>query len=506
MNQGKEAAGMQTALNRRAGVSLRSVCPDARFFGSDDVRVTSCCCEASSCRPGDVFVALLDFDRDGHDHVQEAIRRGARAVLAESYLPVSVPQCVVPDSREAYGNLCQELAGRPAQAMHVVGITGTNGKTTTSLLAASVLRAAGLPAGFTTTLLRSDSESTAAAGRSTPAPAELADWMARMAANRCSHAVVELSSRALAQRRVAGIPFDGAVVTNLRRDHIDFHGNLANYRQAKARLFEQLSPRGFAVVNADDPGSRILLPKLTCPVITFGITERAEISATVVERHPGEQTFLIMAGNEAVPVRTRMIGDHHVANCLAAAAVGLIFGADLTTIARGLEAIERIPNRMDRIECGQPFQVYVDCGDTPDRLAAALRSARQVARGRVIGVFGTPDGSDRDERPLLGRALDRGADVAVLTSAAEGNDEPLRIIHDLLDGFDRPARARVMPGRVRAILWALDEARAGDAVVIAGSDRRSLFACGQQEKQGDIATARNWLYKSAANHGTAAVG
>jgi UDP-N-acetylmuramoyl-L-alanyl-D-glutamate--2,6-diaminopimelate ligase len=201
-----------------------------------------------------------------------------------------------------------------------------------------------------------------------------------------------------------------------------------------------------------------------------------------------------------------MVGEHHVANCLAAAAVGLVFGVDLTVIARGLEAIERVPNRLDRIECGQPFHVYVDCADTPDRLSASLRAVRQVTRGRVIAVFGSPERSDADERPLCGRALERAADVQVLTSAPEQPDQPLRLIHDLLDGFDRPGRAHAMPSRVRAILWALSQARAGDSVVIAGSERRGLIASGQEEKHGDLAVARDWLFQFAASDGATAVG
>jgi UDP-N-acetylmuramoyl-L-alanyl-D-glutamate--2,6-diaminopimelate ligase len=317
---------------------------------------------------------------------------------------------------------------------------------------------------------------------------------------------MELSSRALAQRRAAGISFDAAVVTNLRRDHLDYHGNLANYRRAKERLFEQLSPAGFVVLNADDAGSQLVMSKMKSPVITFGMRERAEVNAVVLERHPSEQTFLLSAGNESVPVRTRMIGDHHVENCLAAAAVGLVFGADLTVIARGLEAIERVPNRLDRIECGQPFNVFVDCADTPERLSLSLRTVRQVTRGRVIAVFGSEERGDASERPLLGRAVDRGADVGILTSGPFGHDRPLSRIHELLDGYDRPGKAQVMPNRSRAIAWAMSEARPGDSIVIAGSHRRNLTDDAQAEQDGDVAIARDWLYNSATNDGAAVFG
>ncbi len=495
---------MPVALEHKGGVSLRSICPEARIFGGEDIRIRACCGDARSCRPGDLYIAVLEPDADGHDHEQvtEAVRRGAAAILTESYLPISIPQAVVADSRKAYGRICQHLVGNPSDTMRLVGVTGTNGKTTTGLLAASVLRAAGMQTGFTGSLVHSDSASSAPAQRTTPAPPELANWLLRMANNSCSHAVIEVSSRALAQHRTAGLTFDAAVVTNLRRDHVDYHGSVVNYQQAKARLLEQLRPAGFAVLNADDPGCQSLLAKLECPAITFGIQKNAEVMASVVERYSSEQTFVLTAGNEAVPVRTRIIGDQHIANCLAAAAIGLVYGADLTVIARGLEAIERVPNRLDRVECGQSFNVFVDCADTPDRLAATLQTLRSVTRGRLICAFGIDDHRSAEDRPLLGRAVERYSDVGALTDGPFGNAEPLQIVHDLLDGYVRAAKAQVMPNRRRAIAWALSQARAGDTVLIAGSDRRGGASADTQEKHGDIALARDWLYKSAASDGT----
>lgn len=495
---------MPQLTHRAGGVSLRSVLPAARVFGSEDILVRSCCGSAASCRPGDVYVAVLDADSDGHDYDQvcEAVQRGASAVLTESYLPITVPQAVVEDSREAYGRLCQHLVGCPSDSLQLIGVTGTNGKTTTSLLIASILRAAGMSTGFTNSLVHSDSAESAAAIRSTPSPPEMAHWLMRMANQGCSHAVVEASSRALAQRRTAGLTFDAAVLTNMRTDHLDFHGTMGNYRQAKARLLSQLRPTGFAILNADDAGCQALLPKLDCPALTFGLRQPAEVMASVLERNPGEQTFLLTAGNEAVPVRTRMIGDQHLENCLAAAAVGLIYGVDLTVIAKGLEAVERVPNRLDRIDCGQSFPVFVDCADTPDRLAMSLQTLKQVTRGRVWCVFGVDDQLPENYRPLLGRAVERYADVGVLTDGPFGNAEPLQIVHDMLDGYNQVAKAKVMPNRRRAIQWALTQARAGDAVLIAGADRRGGSVAEKKENRGDASIVRECLYKAAKNDGT----
>ena len=494
---------MPPTATRAGGLSLRTVCPEARIFGGDDVVIQSCCGDARSCRPGDLYVAVVGPEQDGHDYdqISEAVRRGAAAILAESYVPVRIPQAIVADSREAYGRICQHLVGNPSDAMHLVGITGTNGKTTTGLLIASVLRTAGMKTGFTGSLVHSDSAESMPAQRTTPTPPEMANWLFRMADHGCTHAVIEASSRALAQRRTAGLNFDAALITNIRRDHADYHGSVSNYRKAKARLLSQLRPGGFAVLNADDAGSQALMAKLDCPAITFGIQQSAEVMGSIIERCPSEQTFLLTAGNEAVPVRTRMIGDHHLANCLAAAAVGLVYGADLTVIARGLEAIERLPNRLDRVECGQSFNVFVDCADTPDRLSTTLQTMRSVTRGRVICAFGIDDQLSVEDRPLLGRCIERQSDLCVLTDGPQGNAEPLQVVHDLLDGFDRSAKAHVLPNRRRAVGWALSQARAGDTVLVTGSDRR-VGIDDQRDTNSDLEVVRNWLYKSAANDGT----
>lgn len=489
---------MLQSLECAGGVSLSQLLPQGRIFGAQDVQALSVCGDAHSCLSGDVFVALDDGSQDGHECYHEAIERGAAAIIAERVLPVQVPVCVVPNSQVAYGQLSQSLAGNPADAMTMVGVTGTNGKTTTSLLIAAVLKAAGQRAGVMSTIGRSDSVETKPAARTTPAPPELATWLARMVGKGCTHAITEVSSQALAQGRTAGLEFDAAVLTNLRRDHIDYHGSVLNYRNAKARLFEQLKPHGFVVINADDQASQLLLPKLNCPVITVGQREPAEITASVIEQHKSEQTFLLQAGNESIPVRTQMIGHHHIANCLSATAVGLVMGVDLMTIARGLESVTHLPGRLERIECGQEFGVYVDSADTPDRLAVALKELRRVTSGRVLCVFGHPEDRSPDDRPMLGRVIERAADLGVLTSGHIPPTAPLQQIHDMLDGYDHPSRAHVIPGRANAISWALDQAQTGDTVLIAGEGQLGQPEQTQQPHTADYELARDWLYESAA--------
>jgi UDP-N-acetylmuramoyl-L-alanyl-D-glutamate--2,6-diaminopimelate ligase len=290
------------------------------------------------------------------------------------------------------------------------------------------------------------------------------------------------------------VEFDVAVLTNLRRDHLDYHGSIFNYRRIKSRLFEHLKPDGAVVVNADDSASRFALQRLDRPVLTVGLHTPAELTANVLERHACEQTFLLNAGDETAAIQTRMIGDHHVYNCLCAAAVGLLMGLELTTIARGLEAVEAIPGRLEPIVCGQPFGVYVDAARSPDALAVTLRTLRQVTAGRVICVYGADADGDPSQRPLLGRVVERIAHLGVITNDNPRGQQPLQIAHDILDGYDRPARAHLLPGRAAAIRWALSQARPDDAVLIAGKGERQYQVI-RTEKHlfDDRIVARQWL-------------
>jgi len=340
----------------------------------------------------------------------------------------------------------------------------------------------------------SDSVVQQAAMGDTPTAPEFASWLARMRAADCQAAVLEMSSAALAERRVAGVELDAAILTNIKSEHLAEHNSAAAYHKIKRRIFGLLKPAGVAVVNADDHHCRNLAADLSRGCLTYGLHAEADITASVLERHASEQTFLLSAGDEAAPVRTRMIGDFHVSNCLAAAAVGLALGMDLQIIARGLEAVERVPGRMERLECGQPFSVFVDEAASPETLSLSIKTVRQVTSGRVLVVFGARDGVDPARRALVGRVLERGAHLPILT-----NDEPqersLVAAHELLDGFERPQKARVMPNRAAAIQCALSEAKPGDAVLIAGrGDRTTSFTSGNRPAYDDREVACQWLY------------
>jgi UDP-N-acetylmuramoyl-L-alanyl-D-glutamate--2,6-diaminopimelate ligase len=488
---------MQVCPELGHAVSLRGLLPEADIVGADDVWISGCTSDSRQLHEGDVFAAFLGSRQDGHDFAGDAVELGCAAVLAERAMPeLPVPTCVVPNAREAFARLCQSLAGNPSRQMKLIGVTGTNGKTTTSCLIAGVLSAAGHRVGVLGTLGYLDGRIIEESTHTTPPPERLASLLSRMVRNDCTHAVMEVSSHALDQSRVAGIEFDAACVTNVTHDHLDYHASLIAYRQAKAKIFDHVGIDGFAVLNADDAGSAEFLRRHAGPALTIGIDSPAEITAVPVEQFASEQTFLLTAGSETVPVRTKMIGRHHIYNCLAAAAVGLAYEIELTTIVRGLESVGHVPGRLERIECGQPFSVFVDFAHTPDALCGVLKTLRQVTSGRVICVFGAGGQRDSQKRPLMGRAVEQGANIAILTTDNPRHEDPLTIFRNVLDGFVNRAAVQVIPDRTAAIQRALGMAEPGDCVLIAGKGHETCQIIGSERlPHDDREVAREWLYR-----------
>jgi len=386
--------------------------------------------------------------------------------------------------------------GHPSQQFKVIGVTGANGKTTTSCLIAGVLAHAGHKVGLLSSLGYFDGEDVEDATHATPPPDRLAMLLARMVRNGCSHAVMEISNRAMEQSSMTGISYDAACVTNVTRDHLYDDITLKDYRPASSRLFDHLSGEAFVVLNADDPVSKGYLRQLDGPALTVGINSPAEITGMPIEQFPSEQTFLITAGSDTVPVRTQMIGRHHIYNCLEAAAVGLAYGIELPQIVRSLEAAKHIPGRLERIECGQQFSVFVDFAHTPDALAGCLQTLRAVTQGRLICVFSADDGGDESKRPLLGSVVERDADAAIVTSGNLRDVDLMAIVEDLLSGFQQPDRAKVIPDRRAAIHHALSSAQKGDCVLIAG---KGYETCQIDDEQflssDDHQIASDWLYE-----------
>ena len=480
------------------GPRLASLLGDcSETLGNRDVVVTSCCGDSRQCESGDVFFAMVGADADGHYFVEEAIERGASAIVAERIVPTrGIPLFVVANVREAYGNVCQALVGNPSKKMRVIGVTGTSGKSTTVELIRAVLEAGDYSVGTISTLGVNDGAGSSMLRSTTPAPPQLAIQLGKMAANGCTHAVVEADSCALTQSRIAGVELDMACITNIRREHLDFHSSVENYRKAKAKLLDGLSPEGLAVLNADDPASTQLLSQLSGPVLTIGTGETAQLAAIMTEQFRSEQTFLLMAGEETAVVRTRVIGLHHVYNCLTAAAVGLAYGLDLTTVVRGLESVAHLPRRMERIEYGQEFGVFVDCARSPDALFHCLDAVRAVTPGRVICVLGAESQAASDGHLRNASICSQNADTVVLTSGPAGAASGC-VVQEMQHELEDVEELCLEMDRIDAIRQALAMARDGDTVLVAGSaDAARQHRAGPVSLVDDREVVRQWLYEA----------
>ncbi|MDZ4821073.1 MAG: UDP-N-acetylmuramoyl-L-alanyl-D-glutamate--2,6-diaminopimelate ligase [Planctomycetota bacterium] len=483
------------------GVSLRTLLPKATFFGTDgDIVIHSCSADSRTVQAGDLFAALVGAECDGHDFVHEAAFRGAKAVLAERYVVADgLPVCVVPDTRAAFAQICQALAGSASRQIKVIGITGTNGKSAAVSLVANVLHSAGSSVAWMSSLGTFDGVEYVPSASATPTAPSIASWLANAEANGCDFAVLEASSQALSQSRLAGIQLDCACITNVRRDHLDEHSTLKNYREVKSRLLKLLKPEGVAVLNLDDPTCAEFGRNLDGPALTTGMLTNSDVTAVLLERSISEQTFLLTAGSETVPVRTRTIGDGMIYNCLTAAAVGLLYGVSPTEIARGLERLDYVPGRMERVECGQSFTVFVDAAKSPETLSNCLESLREVVSGRLICVFGAKGDTCREQRSHLGQTAEALSDLAVITDDNPTNEDPATIVSDILSGFDSLGQAVVIHDRAQAICWALAHAHAGDCIVITGKGHEEHQLIGKHRTWfDDREIARQWLYEQAA--------
>jgi len=485
---------MLHANKQSTAISLDKLFPTETRTGVGPVLATSCSTDWRQVEPGDVFVALPEGDGnsragEGHEHAQRAVSHGAVAVICEQPVPVfDVPTYLVSDSRIALGHLCQALVGYPTQSLPTIGVTGTQGKSTTLALLDSIFAMAGKHCGMLSSLSCYDGMSHSEGISDSISPQALASRLARMDAAGCSHALLEISSRSLCQGRLAGIELDVACVTNVGEAHLDLHNSLENYRNVKRRILDYLSPTGVTILNADDPVSLSWLDQLQGPVLTYGLGEQAEITAKIIEQHANEQIFLLSADSESMAVRSSIVGSAHVSNCLAAAAVSMSYGIDLQTIAAGIEAVDRLPSRMERVDCGQGFPVYVDAAETPEALRASLRTARQLARGRVICVLGDPSSSTASDDYAIGSVVRRMADLAIVTRS---------LPHDEDRSFEknRFAHVEVVADRGEAIACAVSMAEPGDVVVIAGSQPVAPRAFGVLEpQQSDAEITRELLY------------
>jgi UDP-N-acetylmuramoyl-L-alanyl-D-glutamate--2,6-diaminopimelate ligase len=414
---------------------------------------------------GALFFCVPGARVDGHDLAWEAIERGAVALVVERVLDVNVPQLVVPSVREAMPIAADAFFGEPTKELEVVGVTGTNGKTTTSFLLHSMLDAAGRSPGLVGTVEWIVGAERRPAPFTTPEAIELQRLFREMldAGNRS--AVLEASSHGSALRRLDRVRLGALVFTNLSQDHLDLHGTMEEYFLAKRRLFTGPLPPPAAVSVGDEWGRRLaadLADLHRAPLLTFGLSDDAEIRPENLESTASGSRF--RAGG--IAVETRLRGAFNVENVLGAVAAGILLDVDEDDIAAGIASVAGVPGRFEPVDEGQPFTVLVDYAHTPDSLENVLRSARRLTEGRLIVVFGAGGDRDRGKRPLMGRVAANLADVVIVTSDNPRSEEPIRIIEDVLQGAGLDVE--VDPDRRTAIERAIVLADPGDVVLIAG--------------------------------------
>jgi UDP-N-acetylmuramoyl-L-alanyl-D-glutamate--2,6-diaminopimelate ligase len=412
---------------------------------------------------GALFFCIPGERADGHLFAADAVAAGAAALTVERLLEVAVPQVVVRSVRESIGPMSAAVFGRPAAGMTVVGITGTNGKTTCTYLLESIFRAAGwMPGVLGTTGARIDGVPGPLA-RTTPEAPDLHRLLAQMRTSGVRAIAMEISSHALAQHRSDGLVVDAALFTNLSHDHLDFHPSMEAYFEAKRRLFTPPHARQ-GVVNVDDAWGRRLVGDVEIATTTYAIERPADVRATEVV--VDEDGIAFRVGDQAF--RSGLRARFNVENCLGVLAVARAIGLGDDVIRRGIADLAVVPGRMEPIDAGQGFTMVVDYAHTPDSILGVLRGARPLAEGQVIVVFGCGGDRDRAKRPLMGRAAAEGADLVVVTSDNPRSEDPVGIIHEVVAGIPAGTPTLVEPDRRAAIEAAVAAAADGDVIVIAG--------------------------------------
>jgi len=456
--------------------------------GDQKIKISDVCYDSRTVTEGSLFVAVRGVETDGHRFIVDAVEKGCAAVVAED-LPESGTLCpwvCVHNSRLALASISATFFGNPSRGFPVVGITGTNGKTTTAFLTHHLLLGAWRRCGLIGTLGYHTGEEMSPASRTTPESRDLQGLFAEMHDNGCRGAVMEVSSHALVQQRVSSVAFDVGIFTNLSQDHLDYHKSMDAYYGAKKLLFEQLvgaaeECRGIAVINIDDAYGRRLYKayadRLRC--MTYGMGVQADFRAVDPRSDHRGTTFQLEARGRSFLVRTPLLGTFNIYNALAALAAGNALGINLRESIGNLTDVPQVPGRLENVSSQRPFQVFIDYAHTPDALEKALNTLRELEPKRIITVFGCGGDRDREKRPLMGATVESSSDYAIVTSDNPRGEDPAAITRDIERGM-KAGRHAVVHDRAEAISTAISAAEPGDIVLIAGKGHEDY-----QEVAGD---------------------
>ena len=438
--------------------------------GGRQAEVSALAYESNRVEPGSLFCTWKGKVKDGHTFVPDAVKRGAVAVVAERQLgDLKIPGIRVENGRRALGRMAANFYGNPSRQVRVVGVTGTNGKTSTAMLLQSLLEVGGLRSGLLGTVVNDTGKGRVGAKHTTPEALDLQQYLAEMRENGCRAAAMEVSSHALDQGRTEGVEFAGAIFTNLGRDHLDYHQTLEAYEEAKAQLFRGLGAGAFAVINAEDPVG-IRMVNRCAPgvrIIRYGV-DRGEVCTRDLKMGTGGSSFVLRTSEGEVAATLPWLGRFNVANALAAAAGALAAGIPLEKVAAGLGRAPAVPGRMERVAGPQEITVLIDYAHTEDAVRAALETLRPLTKGKLWIVLGAGGDRDKGKRPKMAAAAASLADEVILTSDNPRSEDPEVILREMRSGVSSGSRVQVIESRSEAIRAVVLGAAKGDVVLIAG--------------------------------------
>ena len=503
---------------------LRAVTPHAPVSEaavSSDPQISAICYRSQAVTPGGLFVAIAGAHADGHAYIGDAVARGAAAVVAERPAAVPVPVVLVPDSRRALAALAACFHGLPSERLVVVGITGTNGKTTTAYLLERILQQAGFSVGVIGTIAYRFGGQVRKAPVTTPESLDLQALLAEMVRSGVTHVVMEVSSHAIAMQRIAGCWLDVGVFTNLSQDHLDFHGDMQSYWEVKKTLFTRhlnsgpKRDRAVAVINADDPRGAALLRELNGQGLSVGSAAVNRVHPRGIVHGPAGLRGEVLTPEGAIPFTSRLVGRHNLENILCAVGAAVALGIPGDRIRAGIEALDSVPGRLEPVTDPAGRFLYVDYAHTPAALENVLQCLQPLTRGRLICVFGCGGDRDPGKRPQMGEIAARMSDLTIVTSDNPRTEDPKRIIDQVLTGIRRadlqayspeelaggfgPRGYAVEPDRRRAIRLAVGAARRGDTILIAGKGHETYQLLGARSIDfDDRAEARRALADATA--------
>jgi len=448
-----------------------------RVLNFHDFAIKGVACDSKSVKEDFIFIAIKGLAQDGHCFIDEAIKRGAKAIISQigtseskqqaEQIPENCSWISVPDTRIALAKLAAQFYGQPSKKLKVIGITGTNGKTTVSYLIENLLNQAGKQTAVIGTINYRFKDKVIPARNTTPGPLEIQSLLAKIKEGGINYLVMEVSSHALDQERVNGINFSCAIFTNLTHDHLDYHSNMDSYFKVKAKLFKGMPTDAYSIINIDDTYGRQLLDLTKSKIVTYGLTKAASVTARDIRFDINATTFTALTPQADLLIKSKLIGRHNIYNMLAALSFASTVDLEPDIIIKAIEKFKFVPGRLERIDCGQGFFVFVDYAHTDDALKNVLLTLRGLTKKRIIVVFGCGGNRDKAKRPKMGKVACELADFVIVTSDNPRNEEPNDIIKDIIRGITTK-NYKIIPDRKAAIFQSLKMARGQDIVLIAG--------------------------------------